>query len=138
MTDHKISYRYDPKNRLGCLEKLATYSLILVRRSFGKNYRMIKEKTQSKKDDRKKRRRDVKKMPFDPNVHLKDPTKFKKKVTNIVSDNDKDEDLNYSIEKNIVNKFERYFKENPNGYIINVGDIKRVSELYFFFINLLY
>ena len=52
---------------------------------------MILEKSELKKDgNSRKCCWDVKSMPFDPNINLKDVSKFKKRVRNIVSDNDED------------------------------------------------
>ena len=52
----------------------------------------------------KKRRWDLKNMEFDPNVNLKDPSKYKKKVVKTVSKNDNDDVyLEYKIQKGIVN-----------------------------------
>ena len=66
---------------------------------------------------------------------MKDPSKFKKiLVKREKEDNEEDNDnLKYIIEEKIVKKFEKHFEENPGSAIGNVGEVKKVSKLYYVF-----
>ena len=133
MSDHNIDYRYDIKNKMGCFQKMATYSLQCVRNSIAPNY-IVKVEAELMEDGKtKKRRRNLKDMQFDPKVNLKDPSKYKKRVrTTVTVSKNKDDEVNleYKIQKGIVKKFDDYFKQNPGGYIMNVGEVRKVSTLF--------
>ena len=137
MSDHNIDYRYDIKNKMGCFQKMATYSLQCVWNSIAPNYKMKVEAELMEDGETKKRRRNLKDMEFDPKVNLKDPSKYKKsRVGTTVSRNtviknkDNEVNLEYKIKKGIVKKFDVYFKQNLGGSIMNVGEVRKVSTLF--------
>ena len=104
MNEHGIVYRYNPKNRMGCIQKMAKYSVWCVCRTFGTNYNLKTTEAEKEKNSKKKKRcRELTKLPFDPKINLKDPSKFKKiLVKREKEDNEEDNDnLKHIIEKKI-------------------------------------
>ena len=128
MTEHGIVYRYDPKNRMGCIQKMAKYSVWCVCRTFGTNYNLKTAEAEKEKNSKKKRRRELMKLPFDPKINLKDASKVKKILVKSEKEDDEEDDdnLKYIIEKTIVNKFEKHFEEIIKGIVSKNCLIKKL------------
>lgn len=136
MNEHKIIYKYDTDNKKGFFERLATHAVACVRTKFGENYLLKDYNKETKgdetKSDKKRRRRNLVKIPFDPNVNLKRlEMKSEKKETKeghskkLVSEKEEDNSEDNVMQK-ILGKFEEYFKNTAAPSILNIEDVKRV------------
>ena len=136
MNDHKIVYKYDADNKKGTFERLATYAVACVRTKFGLNYlwKDCNNETEcdENKIDKKRRRRNMVDIPFDPKVNLKslDFKSGKKKAKQggskkLVSEKEED-DIEHNVMKKFLNKFDEYFKNTAAPSILNIEDVKRV------------
>ena len=125
---------------------------------FAKNYKLKEswkkgEKPKGNETKKKKRRRNLETLEFDPLINLTDPLKYetwlkengkleelndfeqKKKGLVIIKkeeikqEQDNNDDLEYSIKKGVVELFEDYFKYNSGAKITNIDDVKKVSTL---------